>query len=124
MLRSNHATNVGTVTQHLQDKTTIIAYFEYILTHPIQETYEGAESNGLQKFTVMPNTVLVSGADKIVKHLNAQVTKTEDGKWLVLVKYPTPETLIQGRSYALRLKAKYVRGQLTFTAVQFFSLYM
>ena len=94
----------------------VIAYFEYILTHSIHGKYQGQDSNGLQRFTVQSYTVLVKGA-KVVKHLNPQVTETEEGTWEVLVKHPMSETLIQGHLYELRLKAKYVRGKLTFTAV-------
>ena len=94
----------------------VIAYFEYILIHPIEGTYQGENSDGLQKFTVKSNTVLVRGTD-VMKHLNPQVTKNLEGNWQVLVKYPRSETLIQGQTYDLRLKAKYVRGQLTFTAL-------
>ena len=94
----------------------VIAYFEYILIHPIEGTYQGENSDGLQKFTVKSNTVLVRGTD-VVNHLNPQVTKNLEGNWQVLVKYPRSETLIQGQTYDLRLKAKYVRGQLTFTAL-------
>ena len=94
----------------------VIAYFQYILTHPIQGTYEGNDSNGLQKFSVLSNTVLVSGAE-VVKHLNPQVIKTKEGKHQVFVKYPIPETLVQRQSYDLRLKAKYAHGKLTFTVV-------
>ena len=94
----------------------VIAYFEYILKEGIQGTYQGKNDTGLQRFTVTSNTVLVRGSE-VVKHLNPQVTKTLEGKWQVLVKYPRPETLIQGQTYDLRLKAKYVRGQLTFTAL-------
>ena len=95
----------------------VIAYFEYILTHPIEGTFVENVSEGFQKFIVKPHTVLVKGADNIIKHLNPQLFKTLDGQWHVLVKYPKPETLIQGQSYELCLKAKYVQGQLTFTAV-------
>ena len=94
----------------------VIVYFEYILTHPIQGTYQGENEEGLQRFTVKSNTVLVRGTD-VVKHLNPQITKNLEGNWHVLVKYPNSETLIQGQTYELRLKAKYVRGQLTFTAL-------
>ena len=94
----------------------VIVYFEYILTHPIQGTYQGENEEGLQRFTVNSNTVLVRGTD-VVKHLNPQITKNLEGNWQVLVKYPRSETLIQGQTYDLRLKAKYVRGQLTFTAL-------
>ena len=94
----------------------VISYFEYILIYPIEGTYHGESSDGLQRFTVKSNTVLVRGTD-LVKHLNRQVTKNLEGKWNVLVKYPRSETLIQGQTYDLRLKAKYVRGQLRFTAL-------
>ena len=94
----------------------VIAYFEYILKKDIHGTYQGENDEGLQRFTVMPNTVLIRGTD-VVKHLNPQVTKNLEGNWQVLVKYPRSETLIQGQTYDLRLKAKYVRGQLTYTAL-------
>ena len=94
----------------------VIAYFSYILIHPIQGTYQGENVEGLQRFTVKSNTVLVRDTD-VVKHLNPQITETLEGTSQVLVKYPKQETLIQGQVYDLRLKAKYVRGQLTFTAL-------
>ena len=94
----------------------VIAYFDYILTHPIQGAYQGENGEGLQTFTVKSNTVLVRGTD-VVKHLNPQITKNLENKHEVLVKYPKQETLIQGQIYDLRLKAKYIRGQLTFTAL-------
>ena len=93
-----------------------ITYFNYILIHPIQGTYQGKNVDGLQKFTVKSNTVLVRDS-KVMKHLNLQVTKNLKNEHEVLVKHPTPETLIQGQAYDLRLKAKYVRGQLAFTAL-------
>ena len=68
-------------------------------------------------FTVQPNTKLVKGAIDVVQHLNPQVFCNVEGKHHVLVKYPKPETLVQGLPYDLRLKANYVQGQLTFTAV-------
>ena len=95
----------------------VIGYFQYILTHPIEGASVEKVSEGIQKFLVKPHTVLVKGADNIVKHLNPQVMKNLTGKWEVLVKYSKPETLIPGQTYGLRLKAKYVRGQLTFSAV-------
>ena len=64
----------------------------------------------------MPNTVLVRDSG-VVKQLNPQITKTLENKHEVLMKYPKQETLIQGQAYDLRLKAKYVRGQLTFTGL-------
>lgn len=94
----------------------VIAYFDFILKHRIKGTFVESVSDELQKFTVGGHTVLVKGTD-IVKHLNPQITLTEEGKWEVLVKYPKPKTLIQGLVYDLKLKAKYVHGQLTFTAM-------
>lgn len=47
----------------------VIAYFNYILIHPIEGTYQGENGEGLQRFTVSPNTVLVRGAE-VVEHLN------------------------------------------------------
>ena len=93
-----------------------IAYFEYILKKDTHGTYQGENDEGLQRFTVMPNTVLVRDSG-VVKQLNPQITKTLENKHEVLVKYPKQETLIQGQAYDLRLKAKYVRGQLTFTGL-------
>ena len=96
----------------------VISYFQHILSNlPIRGTYEGNAGKGLQAFSVGQNTKLVTGAEGDVKYLNPQVTKSEDGKGKVLVKYLKPDTLMQGQSYALRLKAKYVQGRLTFTAV-------
>ena len=94
----------------------VIAYFSYILLHPIQGIYQGDNDEGLQKFTVNSNTVLVNGS-KIVTHLQPQIVKNGDDQDEVWVKYPRSETLIEEQSYDLRLKAKYVRGQLTFTAL-------
>ena len=60
--------------------------------------------------------MLVRDAE-IVKHLNPQITETLENKHEVLVKHPRSETLIEGQTYDLRLKAKYVRGQLTYKAL-------
>lgn len=95
----------------------VIGYFQYILTQAIEGAFVENVSEGFQTFIVKPHTVLVKGADSYIKHLNPQVMKNLAGKWEVLVKYSKPETLIPGQAYGLRLKAKYVRGQLTFTAV-------
>ena len=94
----------------------VIAYFNYILIYPIEGTYQGENGEGLQKFTVRSNTVLVRGSE-VVEHLIPQITKNLENKHEVLVKYPKQKTLIKGQTYGLRLKAKYVRGQLTFTAL-------
>ena len=94
----------------------VIAYFDHILKEDIQGTYQGENDEGLQKFIVTSNTVLAKGSE-VVKHLNPQVTKNLENKHEVLVKYPKQETSIVGQSYPLKLKAKYVRGQLTFTAL-------
>ena len=95
----------------------VIGYFQYILTHPIEGTFADNTSEGCQKFIVPPHAVLVKGADATIKHLNPLVRRNLDGTWEVLVKYSKPDTLIQGQRYELKLKAKYVQGQLTFTAV-------
>ena len=116
---NGNRTLVGSVCiAHLDPRVgRVVGYFQHILRHPIQGSYVGA-LYGLHLFTVASNTTLVKGADTIVNHLNPQVFKTLDGQWHVFVKYPHPETLVPGQSYALRLKAKYVQGQLTFTVVQ------
>ena len=116
-LNGNRTFVGSTCIEHIDPRVgQVISYFQYILTHPIQGSYVG-DLYGQQTFTVMSNTVLVGGTDTIVHHLNPQLFKTLDGQWHVLVKYPKPETLVQGQSYELRLKAKYVHGQLTFTVV-------
>ena len=51
-----------------------IAYFEYILKKDIHGTYQGENDEGLQRFTVMPNTVLVRDSG-VVKQLNPQITQ-------------------------------------------------
>lgn len=94
----------------------VIFYFRHILTHPIHGTFVENTSDGFQKFMARPYTVLVKRADA-VKHLNPPITLTEDGKWEVLVKYSKPGVLEQGKDYELKLKAKYVRGQLAFIAM-------
>ena len=94
----------------------VIAYFDHILKKDIQGTYQGENDEGLQKFIVTSNTELAKGSE-VLKHLNPQVTKNLENKHEVLVKHPKQETLIVGQSYPLKLKAKYVRGQLTFTAL-------
>lgn len=71
---------------------------------------------GLQRFAVRTNTTLVQRL-YVVEHLHPQVTRNPESEWEVVVVYPEAETLIVGESYSLRLKAKYVRGQLTFTAL-------
>ena len=38
-------------------------------------------------------------------------------EWEVVVVYAEAETLIVGKTYSLKLKAKYKQGQLTFTAL-------
>ena len=116
---NGHHTFVGsTCIEHIDPRVgKVIGYFQSILTHPIQGTYKGSDSDGLQMFSVGSNTKLVRGADDIVHHLNPHVIQTKEGEPLVLVKHPKPETLVHEQSYALRLKALYERGHLTFTAV-------
>ena len=115
---NGNRTFVGSICiEHLDPRVgKVVGYFQHLLCKPIQGSYVG-DLYGQQTFTVPSTTVLVRGADTIVHHLNPKVFKTLDGQWHVLVKYPKPETLIHGQSYALRLKAKYVHGQLTFTVV-------
>lgn len=95
----------------------VIGYFEYILEHPVKGTFIESVRDELQKFAVRSNTVLVKGAANTVQHLNPPVTLTKEGKGEVIVKYSKPATLEQGKDYKLKLKAKYVKGQLTFIAV-------
>ena len=117
-LNGNRTFVGSTCIEHLDERVgKVIAYFHHTLCRPIQGTYVGDDSTGLQTFTVNSNTVLVRGAETNVNHLNPPVTCIEGGKHQVLVKYRRPETLVQEQSYDLRLKAKYVQGQLTFTAV-------
>ena len=71
---------------------------------------------GLQRFAVRPNTTLVQRLH-VVEHLHPQVTRNPESEWEVVVVYPEAETLIVGKTYYLKLKAKYKQGQLTFTAL-------
>ena len=76
----------------------------------------GQDNQGLQTFTVHSNTKLVQQLP-LLKHLNPPVIKNLKSKWQVSVMYPKAESLLVGQMYFLRLKAKYVRGCLQFTAV-------
>ena len=117
-LNGNRTFVGSTCIRHIDPRVgKIIAYFQYILTHPIQGVFDGHDCHGLQMFTVSSNTVLVRDAYDVIDHLDPQVLCNVDGQHIVLVKYPKPETLVRGQSYELLLKAKYTRGQLTFTAV-------
>ena len=117
-LNGNRTFVGSTCIEHLDPRVgKVVGYFQHILRHPIQGSYVGDDSHGLHMFTVASNTKLVEGVDTNVNHLNPQVFKTLDGQWYVLVKYPHQETLVPGQSYALRLKAKYVQGQIAFTVV-------
>ena len=71
---------------------------------------------GLQRFAVRTNTTLVQRLH-VVEHLHPQVTRKPESEWEVVVVYPEAETLIVGKTYSLKLKAKYKQGQLTFTAL-------
>ena len=95
---------------------TVTDYFKHILEKDVQGKYKGQDNQGPQRFTVRSNTILVCHL-KDVEHLNPQVTRNLDGQWEVSVKYPEAETLIVGQVCSLRLKAKYQRRQLTFTAL-------
>ena len=94
----------------------VIGYFKHILENEVQGIYKGQDNNGLQTFTVNSNTILVRSLPA-VKHLNPLLTKTLDSQWEVSVVYSKAESLLLGQAYSLRLKAKYVRGHLTFTAL-------
>lgn len=91
-------------------------YFKYILEKDVQGIYKGQDENGLQRFAVRSNTKLVQQLPT-VKHLNPPVIKNLKGKSQVSVMYPKAACLIEGQVYSLKLKAKYKRGQLTFTAL-------
>ena len=71
---------------------------------------------GLHRFAVRTNTTLVQRLH-IVDHLHPQVTRNPESEWEVVVVYAEVETLIVGKTYSLKLKAKYKQGQLTFTAL-------
>ena len=71
---------------------------------------------GLQRFEVRTNAMLVQRVH-VVEHLRPQVTRNRESEWEVVVFYPEAETLIVGKTYSLKLKAKYKQGQLTFTAL-------
>lgn len=94
----------------------VIAYFKHILENEVQGIYKGQDNQGLQTFTVKSNTILVRRSPA-VEHLNPPLTKTLDGQWEVSVMYHKANCLVEGQSYSLRLKAKYKRGHLTFTAL-------
>ena len=53
--------------------TIVIRYFKYILEYPVRCAYKGKDTQGLQRFAVNPNTVLVKRL-KDVEHLNPQLT--------------------------------------------------
>ena len=94
----------------------MIYYFKHILENGVQGIYKGQDNKGLQTFTVKAVTTLVQRLH-LVEHLSPPLIKNLDWRWEVSVIYPKAECLLIGKSYSLRLKAKYVRGQLTFTAL-------
>ena len=97
--------------------TTMIPYFKDVMENPVQGIYKGQDNQGLQRFEVKPNTVLIKRL-KQVEHLNLQIPiNLNDGKSEVIVTYPNAETLVEGQTYSLKLKAKYERGHLTVTAM-------
>lgn len=71
---------------------------------------------GLQRFAVRTNTTLVQRLH-VVEHLHPEVTRNSESEWEVVVVYPETETLIVGKTYSMKLKAKYKQGQLSFTAL-------
>lgn len=94
----------------------VIYYFKHILENEVQGIYKGQDNKGLQTFTVKAATTLVQRLT-IVEHLIPPLTRSLDGRWEVSVIFPKAESLLLGESYSLRLKAKYVRRHLTFTAL-------
>lgn len=94
----------------------VICYFKHILQNEAQGIYKGQDNKGLQAFTVKAATTLVQRLP-IVEHFNPPLARNLDGRWEVSVIFPKAESLLLGEWYSLRLKAKYVRGYLTFTAL-------
>lgn len=82
----------------------------------VQGFYKGQDNKGLQTFTVKAATTLVQRLH-VVEHLSPPLIKNLDGRCQVSVMYPKAESLLVGKAYSLRLKAKYVRDQLTLTAL-------
>ena len=94
----------------------VIYYFKHILENEVQGIYMGQDNKGLQTFTVKAATTFLQRLP-IVEHLNPPLTRNLDEQWEVSVIFPKAESLLLGELYSLRLKAKYVRGHLTFTAL-------
>jgi len=95
----------------------VIGYLKHILENEVQGFYNGQDNKGLQTFTVKAATTLVQRLH-VVEHLSPPLIKNLDGRWQVSVMYPKAESLLVGKAYSLRLKAKYVvRDQLTLTAL-------
>jgi len=95
---------------------TVIDYFKHILKDKLHGIYKGQGSQGLQRFEVEPNTVLVQGLPA-VQHLNPQVTKNCEGDCEVAIKHTKQTMLVVGQTYYLQLKMSIKDGQLTFTAL-------
>lgn len=70
----------------------------------------------LNAYTINSNTTLVRRLPT-VEHLNPPLIRNTEGQWEVSVMSPKTETLDQGQSYLLRLKAKYNQGSLSLTVV-------
>ena len=94
----------------------VIRYFKHILENKVQGIYQGEDDAGLQRFTVHSKTKLVKDRH-IVEHLLPKVTRNTEGEWGDSVMFPQAETLNEGQTYFLKLKAKYKQGQLTFAAL-------
>lgn len=90
----------------------VIDYFKHILEKDVQGTRQPRSTKIYSK--IKHHT---SMSFKGCRTFNRQVTRNLDGQWEVSVKYPEAETLIVGQVCSLRLKAKYQRRQLTFTAL-------
>ena len=94
----------------------VIGYFKHILGNEVQGFYKGQDDQGLQTFAFRSNTILVRSLYD-VEHLNPPLIKNLNRQWEVSVIYPKANCLLVGQTYSLRLKAKYQRGRLHFTAV-------
>ena len=64
---------------------------------------------GLQRFAVRTNITLVQRLH-VVELLHPQVTRNPESEWEVVVVYAEAETKIVGKTYSLKLKAKYKQG--------------
>ena len=94
----------------------VIDYFKHLLKDKLHGIYKGQDSQGLQRFEVNADTVLVQGLHA-VQQLKPQGTKNCEGDWEVAIKHSKPTLLVTGQTFCLRLKMSIKDGQLTFTAL-------